>query len=314
MKLKKALELHHASAVKGSLARNFGDGYLLRTSPVYASIRKSALRLGYRYTTDRLYHYDALALSQIHRLIRDRRIPYIDNVSVLEEIEELRPGMFSWADIPDLKRNVLLHESAHCVARASTHKWFPEPSRNERILSMLLEESYANTCDSVVGAGSSREAHRIFSHLNCYTLFEEKSDPHGRFREMRAMIGERAVFQTTLLLYLHANFLCENFDEQGFAELLQTVLKQVRAATGKTVAVNRRDLKKLYRYLSFPFLLNLYFRYRTNDFYFRLLGFKGKVENLLAFDHIAYVSGSEAFWGCLNELTDLALVGPDRRK
>ena len=106
-----------------ALENAFGDRYLYRHCPVFASVRDRALDLGYRFSaedTPLWRDYQSLALLALHRMLAEKTIPYFDTASALRRFLDASPAMrLSPAFIAgNLKRNHVFHESAHCVAHS----------------------------------------------------------------------------------------------------------------------------------------------------------------------------------------------------
>ena len=101
MKVSKLLEQHFSEGSELGLSRNFGDAYLCNNNKIFRNIRREALQLGYSFSVERNDNYLALPLSQLATILSTKKIPYVDNVSVLESIEAQIPNLANWADIRD---------------------------------------------------------------------------------------------------------------------------------------------------------------------------------------------------------------------
>jgi hypothetical protein len=73
------------------MADAFGDSYLCRHNPIFASIRDAALGFGYRFSTEDTplwRDYESLSLVALHRILSVKTIPYFDMTSALSRLLE----------------------------------------------------------------------------------------------------------------------------------------------------------------------------------------------------------------------------------
>ena len=256
MKLSKLLNLHLADADSVVLEQNFGDAFLCQHNKVYRNIRLKALNLGFTYSHEQNDAYQALPLSQLSEILLTKKIPFLDNVGVLKKIEKIMPDQTEWHELSqNLRKNFLLHESCHAVARELAG---PLPA-GDFGLKMLIEESFANTCEllGVVDAGDS--AHRIFYEWNSYTaLFESRNNIKAALDE----IGKEEFFKLIFFGYLHSNFLFDRFDDLQFNKMLAMVSE----------GFNAKQLKTARALLKICFTLDRNFREITTNFYLKLSG------------------------------------------
>lgn len=233
------------------LSRCLGDGFLLAKNRIYAQARRRATQSGFTFSSDQNDAYRALPLSQLESILQTKVIPYLDNVSVLEDLEKRIPKQTVWNDISDnLKGNSVFHESCH--AFANRRLMGLEPG-----LRMLLEESYANACELISIIDAEDPVHRIFLELNSYVFML-----NDRVHLVNAAngVGLSALTRYLLLCYLHANFLRESIDFQRVVEL------------AFDVKPDDKMLKNLRQLAKIVFQLNPRFREVTTRFYFKLSG------------------------------------------
>lgn len=252
MKLANLLDQHHkTSQAAGTLSRSLGDGFLCEKNRFYGRARAQALEAGFKFSTEQSNSYLALPLSQLDQVLKTKVIPYIDNVTVLEEIEKKIPKQTTWNDISDnLKGNLIFHEACHAFAH--TKLIGVEP-----MLRMLLEESYANTCELLAIVDAEDQIHRIFLEINCYSFM---LDDRVHLVNAAKEIGLSSLTRFMLLSYLHANYLRETIDfERVFALSLDK-------------SVDTKVLKNLRQLSKIAFKLNPRFREVTTQFYFKLHG------------------------------------------
>ncbi|MEK6772370.1 MAG: hypothetical protein AABY64_00395 [Bdellovibrionota bacterium] len=273
MKLSQLLEGNDACKSSKGIPGNFGDFYLLKNNRIYSSVRSLAIESGFQYSLDKNDAYYALPLSQLESVLEQKKIPYFDNVSVLKEIESrLKTGVF-WDDISDnLKKNHVFHESCHAVIRSrASHLLTNQPQ--EKILKILLEESFSNTCELLAIADVNHSLHRIFFEWNSYTfLYDEKTNLKNAMNDL----GETLIFKYLLFCYLHSNFLFNEFDEKTF--------KRVQKVVFGNAIFDSKAIKSLRALAKMAFTLDRRFREVTTGFYLRLCGFQTPLNELLDFD------------------------------
>ena len=254
MKVSKLLEQHFSEENEIGLKRSFGDSYLCSKNRIFRNIRKEALKLGYSFSADRNDDYLALPLSQLANVLATKKIPYVDNVNVLKNLEVQNPNLANWNDIRDsFRKNFVFHESCHAVARKAAVGENP-------ILDMLIEESFANTCELLAVIEAENIPHKIFFEWNSYSALHE-----GRTNLKNALneIGEAEFFKYIFFGYLHSNFLRANIEETQLARVVKIVAKNEPSA---------RQLKTLKAMLKICFTLDAGFKEVTTGFYMKLQG------------------------------------------
>ena len=300
--LRELLQEHDRHTGAGALKNNFGDGYLLRHNRIYRGVRRALKASRFRLSAKRFRDYETLPLSQLPAILRDRVVPYSDNVSPLREIEKLAPGAFTWTEVPPLKSNTLLHESAHGVARTFRERAFgPAPKlplsrtasekrKREVILGALMEESFANTCECLANLDAHSRVHDEFLHKNSYIM----ESPRDRvvLREARRHLGDRVLFRLLWVSYLHSNFLKVKWDGDRAGRALRFAGVGSRARASVVRGVIRIGLN-----------LDPAFTQFTGSFCFRLMGIRGGIFEFLDFDFMAMLEEEpryETWLGALN--------------
>lgn len=295
------------------LEKNLGDGFLLEKNKVYSQIRNKALALGFQFDSSPNESYWALPLSQLEEFIELKKIPFVNNVFVLKEIEKKIPGVSQWDDVTDnLKRNHTFHEACHVIARSVSKKHFGQFSQQqfkkagsseEKILQLMIEESFANTCELIGIIEVDDAVHKLFYEINSYIfMYEDKSNLKNFFHEF----GKKNAFTFLLLSYLHANYIHPKFEDKS----LDNVLKIMFEKTGQLSAV-KADAKKMkiFRAISrICFELNPRFRMVTSVFYLRLLGFSISKEELPRIDFMKIISNQAVYRDFINELIAIVVT------
>lgn len=231
MKLFRLLEQHNRWCPKGSVLEVLGDGFFLEHNSLYRATRRAAIDRGFIFTSEFNPAYLALPLAQLESLMVKKKLPFFDNVTVVREIERQIPRSSLWDEVVDnLNRNYIFHESCHAVFRAESAKIFPKALEGEpRVVHMLLEESFANTCEFLGIAEAEDASHRIFYELNSYVLmFDYRSLMKDLIREL----GFEMIFRCMLLCYLHANFLFDRLADRTFDRVLGMLTADADQAMG----------------------------------------------------------------------------------
>jgi len=307
--LREALELHDQHRPPAALESVLFDGYLIDTQLIYRNLREETLAQGCSYTTEDFCSYDALKLAALSAMLDQRKIPYFDNVTVLRGLERLRPGRFLFSDISDLRKNYLLHESAHLVADSLLKKRIPsmlaagpDPALAQargRVLGLNLVESFANTVELLQRLAIRSEVdHQIFD-WNTYAMVRPKVAP--AFHEVEPLVGARVAAKMILLGYLHSNFLHDGAQPERVRELLELV----DPGKGPRPVV----VELFHTVLAACFRLNRGFRVQTQAFYLKFLGIEGELTALLAFDFLRAVRETPELPALVNDLTEVICRG-----
>jgi len=276
MKLSTVLKTHEETTSSISLKDNLGDGYLLQNNKVYKLVRDNLIHHNFKFTNHPPAEYLSFPMAQLENILLSKKIPYIDNVSPLQKVIS-KTNNLEWHHVVDnLKPNYLFHESCHAVARSLRPSM--QLSSNENIITMFLEESFANTCELLAISYAQDSLHKNFLEMNSYcTLFESRSILNKNIHSN----GFKNMFSIILISYLHSNFLREKINERELKSIIDFCeIKQIS------------DLKNLRNVVHYVFELNPNFRYITADFYLRLNGFTQPVEQTLNFDFMQNLSES----------------------
>lgn len=271
MKLARLIELHRQNLSSQDLADNFGDGFLVRNNRIYGQIRTAALKAGYRLSSELNADYLALPFAQLEKILASKTIPYANNVTVIEKLAAQLKDNVVWDDISDgLRKNFVFHEGCHAVAREFAGFDQAQDSQS-KAFRILMEESFANTCEFLAVADAEDAAHRIFFEANSYTaLFEDRKNIVNAIRNS----GFSAVFKIMWLAYLHSNYLHDYLDEKQWNRCL------VIAGIESLPAPQLKALKTLSKT---AFTLDPRFRLVTTGFHLKLNGISMAPQELLQF-------------------------------
>ena len=301
MKIIKLLELHKNANVPEALLKNFGDGFLIQNNRIFKNIRKAALGRKFKFSGEFNPEYLSLPLGQLETILKNKVIPYTDNVTALEKLALQLKDSVSIEDITDgFKRNYVFHEACHAVLRseATATLNFKEDlktlaGQRQKCFEMLLEESFSNTCELLAIIDVKDQAHKIFFEMNSYTfLFEYRS----QFAKAMDDMGEDFIFQFFVVTYLFSNFLHNSLSVEQINKIIK-ILSQNSAV----------DMKSLKALSKIPFMLDLNFRINTTGLHLRLSGLDKKPQELLDFDFLEIFLREKKYLSLLGAVTKIAL-------
>lgn len=275
MKLTRLMELHRQALGNQDLADNFGDGFLVKRNRIYGKIRAAALQAGFQFSSEPNAAYLALPFAQLENILAKKSIPYANNVTVIEKLVAQLKEDVVWDDISDgLRKNFVFHEACHAVAR-SFARTKTEEDQKAKTFRILMEESFANSCEFLAVVDAEDVGHRIFFELNSYTsLFEEKTN----IKNAIGNCGWACVFKIMWLAYLHSNYLHEYLDEKQWRRCLEI------AGAASLSASQIKSLKALSKV---AFTLDPRFRLVTTRFHLKLNGISVSAPEILNFDILA---------------------------
>jgi hypothetical protein len=309
VKLKAILSTHTRYASVQSLSGNLGDGYLLTHNSIYRNIRTAAKAAHFKFSSKRFRDYDSLALTQLPQILSEKIIPYCDNVNALKEIEQKAPGTFDLKDLPPLRSNHVFHESAHAAGHGLILSLLDQPGpkkgiRYERTLALhtLLEEAFANACESLANLDATSEIHDEFLYKNAYVM--ETPATRKLLAGAVERFGNEVVFKILLFSFLHANFL----KTQGAMENLSRVIRlSFYPETECLKSIQTKDVVLLQKVFKTGLDLDPEFTTFTNQFCLRLLGIRTALPKLFAYDFLKSFETDPSYRICLDALTSLAI-------
>ena len=290
MKILRLLQADEALKTDISLGSNLGDAYLLKNNRIYRNLRLQSLSAGFRFSSEPNASYLALPLSQLESLMFDQVIPIHDNVSVLKQLERRCPNSIEWQEISEnLKKNYLMHESCHAVARSLAKA----EGLEKNTLSLLMEEAFANACELFGTLDAEDQVHRIFYDHNSYTaIFDMRSN----LKKSCCEVGEETAFKFFVVGYLHANYLFSGFSDKEF----QAVVSFFELPEGK--AFTASQLKSLRALVKVCFTLDLNFRVTTTGLHMRLNNCRAQAGELENFSYFTKLCSAPEYVRFLNRL------------
>lgn len=288
MKLTALLQKHESTKASGLLL-SLGDGYLVANNSYYGVIRKKVEALNFKFSSAPNQDYLAFPMSQLENLLSSKTIYFQNNIDTLMQLDQKVPQHIVWDHIGgNLKANYVFHESCHAIARSiSTRLGLTKGTDQQaKLIVMLLEESFANTCEFMAINEAQDAVHKIFLEANSFfTRFDDRTHLKNLIQEM----GHKKVFKFMLLAYLHSNFLNEHFTQNDLSRVMK-------------LTFNHKALKNLSRN---AFELSPGFRFNTTELYLRLNGINQNVLDALAFDYLTIVEHNPNLLKLIDELTEI---------
>lgn len=287
LKLESLLKLHgQQQLVKDPkvLQRSLGDAYLYTQNPVFKNIRDQFLKIGGTFTTEDFCHYQVFPYASLPQILKLKKVPYANNVSVLEEIESLHPKRFTCAELIKVKPNYTLHESSHCVAdfyleKISAGTFLSDlkiSAESKNAFRWIMAESFANAVESFANAFCKTSAHRLFFELNSYVTHSKKVN--SSLQQCLELIGPTHTFSVIYVSYLYANCLLPMPSHKQYQQLLEILIPDTQL---KAKAIESAAVRKIFAH---GFELSLDFRMQTTGFFCAYMGINTPLEKLLLID------------------------------
>lgn len=292
MKISGLIDIHQKNLSKESLVNNLGDGFLISKNSIYRKIRTEAVKKGFSFTEGDSSSFHALPLTQLENILEQKKIPYVDNVTVLKHVLKKAPDV-GWHDLAGgLKKNYIFHESCHAVARDV----FKNHTRLEKnlLIQILIEESFANSCELVAMVDVQDQAHRIFYEQNSYTWLPEVI---SILKNAITHVGAEKTFKFVLLCYLYSNFLRHSLSEKD----LRLVLDFCELSD-----LDNQKIKVLRSLAKVPFTLDYEFRTLTTGLHLKMLKIR---VNLPDYDFMNELASEPEYKTCIQKLAHTLLSG-----
>jgi hypothetical protein len=290
------LNLHESNLVPSALSNSIGDGFLIQNNTLYKNLRLEFIRLGYSFTTEDFCHYISMPFLSLTEILKQKKVPYFDNVSPIQKIEKLHPHKFKCEDIIKPKTNHVLHESAHCVAedyltRLNFKIDFISKEQNIA-LRMVMAESFANTVESVSNFWNTTAEQRLFFEMNSYIIYYKKIS-HA-LNDTIDLIGLKNTFNLIYLSYLHSNLLLNEITASRFQHVVSTSFDP---KTAELISKSKAPVK----IFNHAFELSMDFRLQTTGFYCQMIGLKSDLFKLVNIDIIQLLEESRVVQNFLKQ-------------
>lgn len=289
MKITRIIASHQKFSKLSTLENNLGDGYLFQHNRIFKNIRQLAISFGFNFSANTNFDYQALPLIQLESILAQKKIPYIDNVSAITMLARQLPNI-DWNDLASgLKKNYILHESCHAVARSvfTQHGFKKDNQLGISAFQMLLEESFANTCELLAIVDVQDVDHGVFFEHNSYTYLPEI---RTNIKKIISSIGDFKFFKFMQVTYLYSNFLRPQISENQLTKILHFL--QISTSDVQIIK-GLRSLSKI------AFTLDLDFRTVTTQLHLKLNNQNIDLEN---FDFMSNLFDNHLWQKALDDL------------
>ncbi len=300
IKLSELLSLHQSCLPRAGLAKCLGDGYLYQNNHLFRSVRDEFLKLGYSLTTDDFCHYAVLPYASLPTILKEKKVPYFDNVTVLQEIEALHPNLFNCEELIKVKSNYTLHEAAHCLAANNLKDYSAERlskvsnlhPESKQVFKIILAESFANTVESFANLYNQSSELRLFFEMNSYINHNKKMN--SSLLQCCDLLGNQNTFRLMFISYLYSNCLYPELPQKMYSEILGFLIPD--AALAKK-ALDSSSPRKVFNHAS---QLSLDFRVQTTGFFCAYSGYKMPLHQLLKIDIVEILKKTDVVQEFLN--------------
>ncbi len=293
MQIQELLSIHSAFRSPRSHADILGDAYLLEHNSVYRNIKLHALEIGCHYQ-EAWPEYLLLPFHQLGHIVANKIIPYVPARRLLQSVEDKRANALSIDDM-HIPESYHLHEAAHVIAEeVFAGVEFSTP--HQKILKFIVCESFANAVDAHACALVQDETHYIFMRQNSYMHPEKKSALV--LRRLTKALGSKFAFVSTLVCYLHANFLRELIPPTVLQELVARYAGNGCEWTDKV----EKDFEALRKMAE---RLDPQFRVQTTQMFLNLEGFDGDVFEILDFEFMPIFMSQPKFQKAVVQLFEI---------
>jgi len=178
----KLIALHDGNSGAHALPHSLGDGYLYTHNKVFANVRNVVQAKGFVFSRrhTRLWReYNVLSLLCLQSILDGRVVPYCDNVSHLRRMASRSaslglPRSVMRFLLGNLRRNYLLHESAHCIAHDVFQQIDARGSHVDKktvVLDNLFAESFANATETFAASLLDTIAEKFFFNLSSFMSY-----------------------------------------------------------------------------------------------------------------------------------------------
>lgn len=296
LKLHDFLKLHDEAKHPQALIKSLGDSYLYRHNPVFKNVRDEFLKLGFTLTDQDFCHYNVLPFASLATILKEKKVPYFDNVTVLKEIESAHPKKFGIHDLIKVKSNYTLHESSHCLADSFIKSLQLEDTglstEAKKAFKLVLAEAFANTVETIANLANDTNEKRLFFELNSYAIHPKKVNQI--LEQTTELLGAKLTFHLIYISYLYSNCLYTELNNKTYQQVIDAVIKD--ANLNKKVKESA-PARKMFNH---AFELSLDFRLQTTRFYGAFSGIQGDVHKLLQIDIISLYAKSKSIPNFLN--------------
>jgi len=279
-KLQQFLKLHDESEASHGIKNSLGDSFLYRHNYIFKNIRDCFFKLGFTFTDKDFCHYTVMPYASLKSILKEKKVPYFDNVTVLKEIEQQYPRKFNCHDIVKVKPNYILHESSHCIVESflkdlqlSTNQLSTE---SQKAFKLVMAEAFANTVESLANLPNDTVEKRLFFELNSYAIHTKKVNQN--IQQTYDLLGPTLIFHLVYVSYLFSNCLFPEPNTKVYQTILELLIPDVSV---RKKAFDSQAVRKTFNH---AFELSQDFRIQTTSFYLAYSGINGDLFKVLQVD------------------------------
>jgi hypothetical protein len=304
----KLIALHDGHSCTHALPHSLGDGYLYKHNKVFANVRNVVRARGFEFSrqhTNLWREYNVLPLLCLQAILDGRVVPYCDNVSPLRALASRSanlglPRSVMRFLLGNLRRNYLLHESAHCIAHDVLQQLDPRGSQVDKktlVLDNLFAESFANATETFAASLLEATAEKFFFNLSSFMSYipavKEAASRLG------SEYGVRGLFKLICFSYFLANL--------RYEEVTAEMSDLCVSLSLDGAALNEHDKQPLAVLFENSLKLNERFRAETAAVYFGFLGCHDEFTAVYQLNLFADSYRLSRYLDVLNVLADLVV-------
>ncbi len=280
-----------------------GDGLLYSSNWIYRRIRIESSKIGVRFSgrTD-LFDYLSCPHLYFRTLLLKKVIPYVENARPLQRMYQQAPQL-PIQRLLQIRKNKILHESAHLVAHPILHLPSGDPADFEHVreflLATLVSESFASAVE-VIGAFFSNDPIQDWMYrINANEFGCESNEYRALLIKISGTLGLRSTFKFILL-----SFLCWHFHLPALSD--EDLDRILHLCHGDQVIADQ-DRKILLQFFPFHFRVGDRFRTVVTEYYLRLSGMQQPLKDLIQFDFLGRLRDSATWIQKVDQLAEIVL-------
>ncbi len=260
-----------------NLKMSIGDGYLYVKNPIFRKIREQVTILGGKFT-DRvnLKNYLICPHLSYNEISKYRQIPFIKNASALFEIQKLQENL-PIHKIIEIKKNKILHESAHLYANSIVFKNFSRSdsieNEKEFVFLSLISESFASACETIGQIYISDSIYRWIYKQNSNDFGCECNNYHQLLITISKKFGNRFLFNIALWSFFFWN--------NRHTNIASSKIIQIASFFFPSNSLTTEDKSIIIEFSKYHFLVKNRFRNEVANLYFYTAGIKTSIADLL---------------------------------
>ena len=304
----KLIALNDGQSRMHGLPNSLGDCFLYTHNRVFANVRDAVRARGFVFSrrhTSLWREYNVIPLLCLQTILDERVMPYCDNVTPLRGAASrsasmgLPPTVMRFL-IGNLRRNYLLHESAHCIAHDVLQQIDargPRIDKKTLVLDNLFAESFANSTETFAASLLSTTAEKFFFNINSFMSYIP-AVKEANWR-LGSKYGAHSLFKIICFSYFLANL--------RFQEVTPEMSEKCVSLSLDAAGLDHDDQQPLDVLFENSLKLNEKFREETASVYFAFLGCSDEFAAMYQYNLFGDSDRLSRYLDALNVLTDLVV-------